>query len=137
MYWAAANDGASTVEFLLHKLHADPNIADDCGRTPLAIATKSGYRNVVHILQGHCDVGASEKELEAGLARRFKKRSTLICDVCQVFILAADFHFHCRICGGGDWDICAECKELGMSCRDKSHQLIKRVTQEDQWVDVA
>jgi ankyrin repeat protein len=136
MYWAAASGHDATVGYLLHTLHADPKAADNCGRGPLTVATKSGHRDVVHILQMYGAIVASEKELEAGLVRRFEETSPTICDVCQLWILATETRFHCLICAGGDFDICAECKELGVKCLNGSHQLFKQIMTEGEWIEV-
>ncbi|GAB7351616.1 hypothetical protein MBLNU459_g2231t1 [Dothideomycetes sp. NU459] len=35
-------------------------------------------------------------------------------------------HFHCSICDGGDYDLCAKCVESGKLCPGEGHWLIKR-----------
>jgi hypothetical protein len=47
-----------------------------------------------------------------------------------------DFHFHCRCCAGGDWDMCADCKTRGAICKDTTHILIKRIMRDGKWVEV-
>lgn len=35
-------------------------------------------------------------------------------------------HYHCSICENGDYDLCLECVENGITCQDEDHWLIKR-----------
>ena len=46
------------------------------------------------------------------------------CDNCQRSI--PDEHYHCSICKNGDYDLCMNCVQSGISCPVKDHWLIKR-----------
>jgi hypothetical protein len=137
MYMAAACGNDETVGALLHEHDCDPSIADNCGRTPLWIATKKGHRKVVDVLQAQAGVVASDGDL--CVVREFDGISRLVCDVGTIIIAPAEFHYHCHICGHGDWDICAECKDFGMTCLDDTHALVKRTMRDadNVWTEVA
>jgi ankyrin repeat protein len=137
MYMAAACGNDETVGALLHEHDCDPSIADNCGRTPLWIATKKGHHKVVDVLQAQASVVASDGDL--CVVREFDRISRLVCDVCTIVIVPAEFHYHCHICGHGDWDICAECKDFGMACLDDTHALVKRTMRDadNVWTEVA
>lgn len=47
------------------------------------------------------------------------------CNNCSRSI--ANEHYHCSICEGGDYDLCAQCVDAGASCHGDEHWLIKRV----------
>lgn len=38
----------------------------------------------------------------------------------------ANEHYHCSICENGDFDLCPQCVDLGITCRADDHWLIKR-----------
>jgi ankyrin repeat protein len=137
MYMAAAYGNDKTVEALLHEHYCDPSIADNRGRTPLWIATRNGHRKVVDVLQAQAGVVASDGDL--CVVREFNGISRLVCDICTIVIAPAEFHYHCHICGIGDWDICADCKDFGMACLDNTHALVKRTMRDsgDDWIEVA
>jgi ankyrin repeat protein len=137
MYMAAARGHFETVEALLHEHHCDPSIADNYGRTPLWIATKGGHREVVDALPADDNVVISDADLRT--ARESVERSRLACDACSISIASTEFHYHCYICGNGDWDICADCKDFGIACLDSAHVLVRRTMRNsgDGWIEVA
>jgi ankyrin repeat protein len=136
IYWAAAWGHAVTIEYLVDEMKADISIADDCGRTPLMVATKTGRREVVDLLQSHCGTDVPESEMQAGLTRLLSQDVVLRCDICQVNIFSTEFSYNCDICASGNYDLCIECQGHGMTCMDKAHVLIKRIMQDDAWVKV-
>jgi ankyrin repeat protein len=137
LYFAAAYGNARAVKVLMHKYQCDPSIADSCDRSPLWIATKRGHREVVDALQSEAVVVVSDEDFRA--ARELERTSNLTCDICRISIAPSDFHYHCHVCGNGDWDNCAECKDLGMTCLDDTHTLVKRTmgVAEKAWIEVA
>ncbi|KAJ1326668.1 hypothetical protein MN608_08115 [Microdochium nivale] len=55
----------------------------------------------------------------------FSKRPfTVCCNKCDKAV--PDAHFHCNKCDDGDFDLCQECVNAGVTCNDDSHWLIKR-----------
>ncbi|KAH5574501.1 hypothetical protein HBI24_193910 [Parastagonospora nodorum] len=136
LWWAASCDRPKTVKFLLHEIHCDPKIADACGRTPLMIAARRGYQDIVDVLQIY-DGNVVDKNADLETATIRSSGSTaLMCDICEYSIADADFHYHCFTCARGDWDICAECKGHGMTCLDHTHTLTKRTIQNDRLVEL-
>jgi hypothetical protein len=47
----------------------------------------------------------------------------LICDRCAKLITS--WAFHCNVCEGGNFDLCAECLMSGRHCPDKEHLLVE------------
>jgi next to BRCA1 gene 1 protein len=52
---------------------------------------------------------------------------TICCNKCDAAIPNA--HWHCSRCDNGDFDLCADCVNKGVSCESKDHWLIKRFVQ--------
>ncbi|KAH7411657.1 hypothetical protein DE146DRAFT_732098 [Phaeosphaeria sp. MPI-PUGE-AT-0046c] len=132
IWWAAAHGQAATVEFLQHVHGCDPGIPDACHRTPLIIAAKKGHQRVVEILKSAKDnVRVSSDQIQGP-----DHQAGLYCDVCTISIATSGFHYHCRICANGDWDVCSECYGCGVICRDPTHVLTKRTMSDGEWVEV-
>ncbi|PSR91976.1 hypothetical protein BD289DRAFT_496919 [Coniella lustricola] len=51
------------------------------------------------------------------------------CNICERTI--PDAHFHCSTCDEGDFDLCPECVELGHTCYNSEHWLLKRFVRGD------
>ncbi|PKX91601.1 ZZ type zinc finger domain protein [Aspergillus novofumigatus IBT 16806] len=39
-------------------------------------------------------------------------------------------HYHCSICEDGDFDLCSQCVNSGVSCQSEDHWLIKRIVED-------
>jgi ankyrin repeat protein len=100
---------------------------DNFGRTPLWWAQRQGHTRIIECLlesiriQG-IDIGVTGIPLRK--ARFFDRKSGRVCDVCVADIREVEVYYRCKTCNSGDFDICAECRELGAHCPVKSHQLI-------------
>ncbi|KAI8946494.1 hypothetical protein F4801DRAFT_61089 [Xylaria longipes] len=53
-----------------------------------------------------------------------KRPFTVCCNSCDRSVPEA--HFHCSICDEGDFDLCQECVDRGITCYGDGHWLIKR-----------
>ncbi|KAJ2979790.1 hypothetical protein NUW58_g7111 [Xylaria curta] len=53
-----------------------------------------------------------------------KRPFTVCCNSCDQAVPEA--HFHCSICDEGDFDLCQDCVNRGISCYGDGHWLIKR-----------
>lgn len=53
-----------------------------------------------------------------------KRPFTVCCNSCDRAVPEA--HFHCSICDDGDFDLCQDCVNQGISCHGEGHWLIKR-----------
>ncbi|KJR84588.1 ZZ type Zinc finger containing protein [Sporothrix schenckii 1099-18] len=49
---------------------------------------------------------------------------TVCCNSCERKI--PDAHYHCSTCEGGDFDLCETCIELGITCYNPEHWMIRR-----------
>lgn len=61
---------------------------------------------------------------------RFRRPFTVCCNSCDRAV--PDAHFHCSTCDDGDFDLCQDCVNQGISCYNDQHWLIKRTIQEGQ-----
>ncbi|KAI0505949.1 hypothetical protein F5B22DRAFT_626064 [Xylaria bambusicola] len=66
------------------------------------------------------DVKPSEVLAQESMKRPF----TVCCNSCDRAVPEA--HFHCSICDEGDFDLCQDCVNRGISCHGDGHWLIKR-----------
>ncbi|GAP91199.1 putative zz type zinc finger domain-containing protein [Rosellinia necatrix] len=70
-------------------------------------------------------VKVETKETEVlGQKDGIKRSFTVCCNSCEQAVPEA--HFHCSICDEGDFDLCQECVNRGISCYGEGHWLIKR-----------
>ncbi|TGJ85183.1 hypothetical protein E0Z10_g3578 [Xylaria hypoxylon] len=60
----------------------------------------------------------------AGQHECMKRPFTVCCNSCDRAVPEA--HFHCSICDEGDFDLCQECVNRGITCYGDGHWLIKR-----------
>lgn len=51
------------------------------------------------------------------------------CNNCDRTI--PDAHYHCSSCDDGDYDLCPDCVEKGVSCYDSAHWMVKRFVRGD------
>lgn len=59
-----------------------------------------------------------------------KRPFTVCCNSCDRAV--PDAHFHCSMCDDGDFDLCQDCVDQGITCYDESHWLIKRFIKDGQ-----
>jgi len=134
LWWAAAGGQTTTAQVLISRYNYDSQTADKFGRTPLWIAMKKGHRAVSELLSEECgptDPGQTvspDHSDDSGSIR---------CDVCTSSIRATDFHYHCRHCSNGDWDVCEDCRVRGAFCAEETHILVKRTRIDQTWVEMA
>ncbi|KAI1273495.1 hypothetical protein F5Y07DRAFT_391270 [Xylaria sp. FL0933] len=65
------------------------------------------------------------KQTEAPAQQECIKRPfTVCCNSCDRAVPEA--HFHCSICDEGDFDLCQDCVNRGITCHGEGHWLIKR-----------
>jgi next to BRCA1 gene 1 protein len=55
---------------------------------------------------------------------RLRRPFTVCCNSCDRAV--PDAHFHCSTCDDGDFDLCQDCVNQGISCYNDQHWLIKR-----------
>lgn len=67
-------------------------------------------------------VPASSQESIPELAR--PRPFTVCCNSCDKAVPNA--HYHCSSCDDGDFDLCVDCVDRGITCYDDGHWLIKR-----------
>ncbi|KAI1459248.1 hypothetical protein F4805DRAFT_90723 [Annulohypoxylon moriforme] len=59
-----------------------------------------------------------------------KRPFTVCCNSCDRAV--PDAHFHCSTCDDGDFDLCQECVNQGITCYGDGHWLIKRTIKDGQ-----
>lgn len=120
----AAAGGSLTLVQILLDMKADPARKDKYGRDAEYEANKRGHRNVARALL--CSTGG-ENILLSGAKSSKRSRGQTFCDICFVILPYGSHYFHCKICHGGDFDICQYCEESGASCFMEGHQLYKGI----------
>ncbi|KAH7411643.1 hypothetical protein DE146DRAFT_674164 [Phaeosphaeria sp. MPI-PUGE-AT-0046c] len=133
LWWAAAGGQTATVEKLISQYNCDAQVADKFGRTPFWIATKKGHHAVSELLSKERGPNIPRQTVLPGHGEAGR---SLDCDVCTSSIGPAEFHYHCRLCSDGDWDVCEDCKARGASCAQETHILVKRTRGDQEWVEV-
>jgi ankyrin repeat protein len=133
LWWAAAGGRTTTVQVLISQYNYDSRIADKFGRTPLWIATKKGHHAVSELLSEEC--GPTDPG-QTALLDHSDDSGSIQCDVCTSSIRATEFHYHCRHCSNGDWDVCEDCRVRGAFCAEETHILVKRTRIDQKWVEM-
>ncbi|CAN9361213.1 unnamed protein product [Alternaria alternata] len=133
LWWAAAGGDTATVETLINQHNIDSQEADRYGRKPSWIATKKGHGAVAILLDGWSE--ETDKEQKAS-PRVSNNPPRLECDVCTSSIPISARHYHCKLCIGGDWDVCEDCRKMGATCMESAHTLVERTILDGAWVDV-
>ncbi|KAI0144043.1 hypothetical protein F4776DRAFT_454627 [Hypoxylon sp. NC0597] len=59
-----------------------------------------------------------------------KRPFTVCCNSCDRAV--PDAHFHCSTCDDGDFDLCQDCVNQGITCYGEGHWLIKRTIKDGQ-----
>ncbi|KAI2638989.1 hypothetical protein GGS26DRAFT_369387 [Hypomontagnella submonticulosa] len=151
----------STAEPLVSLETSEGNIPDIANRCPFSNAG-SGMFQVADLVQGVTTDMASEPNAETQEApepqqteetlvaskvekegskkteilassgfQAFPKRPfTVCCNSCDRPV--PDSHFHCSTCDGGDFDLCQDCVNQGITCYGEGHWLIKRTIKDGQ-----
>jgi next-to-BRCA1 protein 1 len=70
------------------------------------------------------------KETVADLPSCLRRQFTVCCNSCDQPV--PDAHFHCSTCDDGDFDLCQDCINRGITCYDEGHWLIKRTIKDGQ-----
>ena len=92
------------------------------------------YDGAVQLVLRHCREnklrvrpkdGQHAKRLQSTTLRD-TKLTRMCCDFCNAKIPNWQPHHHCRICDGGDFDLCQICVYNGFTCNDSSHKMIQR-----------
>jgi ankyrin repeat protein len=133
LWWAAAGGQTTTVQLLISRYNYDSRTADKFGRTPFWIATKKGHHAVSELLSEECEPTDPEQTASPDHS---DDSGSIQCDVCTSSIMATDFHYHCRHCFNGDWDVCEDCNVRGAYCAEETHVLVKRTIIDRKWVEV-
>ncbi|KAH7418993.1 kinase-like domain-containing protein [Cadophora sp. MPI-SDFR-AT-0126] len=85
-------------------------------------------RSLLQLFPVSTDYRDAQAEIptEVALAALIKEESSVVsitCDSCEDVIPTTVFH--CNICDGGDYDLCAECMGNGAHCNDPTHFLVE------------
>lgn len=75
-------------------------------------------------------VAKKDDTLPAPVFPGCKRQFTVCCNSCDQAV--PDAHFHCSTCDDGDFDLCQDCVNRGITCYDESHWLIKRTIKDGQ-----
>ncbi|KAK8120753.1 hypothetical protein PG999_004873 [Apiospora kogelbergensis] len=104
------------------------------GQVPKTEATKSvetvKAEDVVEQASAASSATAEKAPELSSLPSRLRRPFTVCCNSCDRAV--PDSHYHCSTCDDGDFDLCQDCVEQGITCYDEQHWLIKRTIQDGQ-----
>lgn len=129
---AARNGREESVKLLLEKENVRFDSKDQFGHSPIFWAAIKGHSGIVKVLEEkYNDAGKifCDDELLKGGRPTISGRGRLICDVCELQIADNETHYHCEVCNLGNFDICQQCFEFGVSCLTNSHKLVERTVE--------
>ncbi|KAI9767544.1 MAG: hypothetical protein M1840_005581 [Geoglossum simile] len=127
LHWSTSR-GYEAIARLLLGRGADIETKDSLGRTAVDLAFERGHTAVVETLLEYHEEH-SMPVCEGSMDAAAKSRLPIIyiyCDGCNIHIPDTEPHYHCSICNNGDFDLCQNCTNDGISCRSGGHMLIKR-----------
>ncbi len=84
-------------------------------------------------VQGKKEENEEEVKEETSQVSAFqgcRRQFTVCCNSCDEPV--PDAHFHCATCDDGDFDLCQNCVNEGITCHDETHWLIKRTIKDGQ-----
>lgn len=83
----------------------------------------------LHLESDKHEQGNTQSSTEATLVAPKTANFAVCCNHCDRTI--PDAHYHCSTCDNGDFDLCPACVELGITCYDSDHWLLKRFVRGD------
>ncbi|KAH7026195.1 uncharacterized protein B0I36DRAFT_155084 [Microdochium trichocladiopsis] len=113
-----------------HSAHSEPQLVSPSTSTlamaePAALVLTTEAPSQVSLTSEASQETLQETAVPYLPAFTFSKRPfTVCCNKCDKAV--PDAHFHCSKCDDGDFDLCQECVNSGITCNDDSHWLIKR-----------
>ncbi|GKT64702.1 hypothetical protein ColTof4_07098 [Colletotrichum tofieldiae] len=123
--FAAVRNGhteASEALLTIGAVHSEPEARDGFGRTLRWWAHRTGNSKLVELLAQHADrVGSPVQDVvPVDTLSVSSDSSSVWCDACTLNIAEG-----CNIgCDGEEFDLCAECFNLGIKCPNKTHTML-------------
>ncbi|KAH7231033.1 ankyrin repeat-containing domain protein [Fusarium tricinctum] len=125
-----ANGQREVVDVLIATGCVNKDCKDRFERTPLSWVRRTGNAQMMKLLtEGSQRNGALTGENESVVEKEPLQNIEVSrwCDVCTVGIPKGDAYHGCGVCNQGDFDICAECSEIGAHCLEESHRWIVKM----------
>ncbi|KAJ5275259.1 hypothetical protein N7505_003804 [Penicillium chrysogenum] len=121
---AAANRGHSECVRALLDAGIDCEVKDNFGRTALSDALTRGRNDVANIIRAFSIKNPiTMDELACRTAQLTGAPRGVSCDICCAHILIGESFYYCRLCNGGNFDICELCHHGGARCLHSTHNL--------------
>ncbi|KAH7109138.1 ankyrin repeat-containing domain protein [Dactylonectria macrodidyma] len=128
LFAAVRNGHADVVELLLAAGAMAFQVQDGFGRTLTWWARRTGNSGVLQLLVQHAKRTGSSIHDDLNpigtISIPFSHESAW-CDACTLSISDSSVCY-CKLCDGGDFDLCAECFSIGIRCRNCMHVLLSR-----------
>ncbi|KAK7943745.1 ZZ type zinc finger domain-containing protein [Apiospora aurea] len=129
--------GAELIDFRPSSTSVDPQVAfaNLIGQAPKAevkepVETAEKTEVVEPAAAVPRTVVVPELDELSPLSSRLRRPFTVCCNSCDRAV--PDSHYHCSTCDDGDFDLCQDCVNQGITCYDEQHWLIKRTIQDGQ-----
>lgn len=117
LHVAAIRSHLQSVLTLLKSDGVDCEARDKFGRTALSDSIMRKKFGVVKVLKTFSET-MSQLTIDSVV-----ENTTILCDVCMVYMREGETSYHCDTCYGGDFDICQVCHDVGARCLDGSHEM--------------
>ncbi|KAK1705025.1 hypothetical protein CaCOL14_012346 [Colletotrichum acutatum] len=118
---ACRNGHSSVVKHLLSLDKSTIGIRDILGRDSIWWARNGGDTKVIRLVVQHASrlgLDTTENNVLGTHAADFAEDSVM-CDMCVTCVPDHIDVWGCNLCNGGDFDICLECRSLGLRCQDE------------------
>lgn len=89
-----------------------------------ANATIEAYNTMLDVNRKAGLLPAATSDADIAQAFTMQQKFTVCCNSCDRAI--PDEHYHCATCDDGDFDLCQDCIDKGITCYGTDHWLIKR-----------
>ncbi|QSZ36491.1 hypothetical protein DSL72_006371 [Monilinia vaccinii-corymbosi] len=83
------------------------------------------------LAQTQREINAGVKTVHPSAPAPVVSMFSVYCNNCSMAI--PDVHFHCSTCDDGDFDLCPECNDAGVTCHG-DHWLIKRIVDKGKYI---
>ncbi|KAJ0133925.1 hypothetical protein HZ326_23016 [Fusarium oxysporum f. sp. albedinis] len=97
-----------------------------------------GNTNIKQALYGYAEkrsIAVCQNDESTAMSLISHEETSSRCDVCTLTIPENEVIYKCRVCYGGDFDICSDCYMIGGRCLGDDHELARGKDKEE-WVSL-
>ncbi|KAH7118227.1 hypothetical protein B0J13DRAFT_569908 [Dactylonectria estremocensis] len=123
---AARNGRTEIVKVLLATGQVTFDSQDHFGRTSLWWARRRGNTDTEQVLLDYAKkrgIPVCDNDEFIEVSPISNNRISRWCDICTLSILEDEVFYKCRVCNGGNFNVCLECYKIGGHCLKDNHEL--------------